>query len=227
PAGAVAQDEDVSVAKAADSGDEHRVREAARGLAGLAAGSAAREFSPHGLAFSEPAVITLPYDPFLVAAPRELKVHYWNAQRGTWEALASTVDEGARTISARVAHFSVYQVLAPANAFSTMADPEAGFAFRAIYAFPNPAVSGQTPTVHVAVGKADKVTVRFYDVAGTPVHEATLDAPSVVNDESGPHWAYEYAWRGHIPSGIYLYSVTAEKAGQAPIKRLGKLAVVR
>ena len=71
------------------------------------------------------------------------------------------------------------------------------------------------------------VTLRFYDVAGTPVHEATLDTPAVVNDEQGPQWAYEYAWAGHIPSGIYLYSVTAEKGGQAPIRRTGKLAVVR
>jgi hypothetical protein len=163
----------------------------------------------------------------LADAPRELKVHYWNPERGAWEALDSEVDEGARTVSARVGHFSVYQVLAPAGAFSTLADPESGFAFRAIYAFPNPAVGGQKPTVHVAVGRADKVTIRFYDVAGTPVHEATLDTPAIINDESGPHWAYEHVWQGHIPSGVYIYSVTAEKAGHAPIKRVGKLAVVR
>ncbi|MBI3297911.1 MAG: SMP-30/gluconolactonase/LRE family protein, partial [Elusimicrobia bacterium] len=101
------------------------------------------------------------------------------------------------------------------------------FALRSVYAFPNPAVGGARPTVHVAVGKADKVTLKFYDVAGTPVHEATLDTPAVVNDEQGPQWAYEYAWAGHIPSGVYLYSVLAEKGGQAPIRRVGKLAVVR
>ena len=108
-----------------------------------------------------------------------------------------------------------------------MADPEASFALRSVYVFPNPAVGGQKPTVHVAVGRADKVTLRFYDIAGTPVHEAALDTPSVINDESGPHLAYEYAWEGPIPSGVYLYVVTAEKAGHAPIKRVGKFAVVR
>ncbi|MBI5596276.1 MAG: T9SS type A sorting domain-containing protein [Elusimicrobia bacterium] len=114
------------------------------------------------------------------------------------------------------------------RAASLLADPEATFSLRSVYAFPNPAVGGQKPTIHVAVGKADRVTIRIYDIAGTPVHETTLDgSPSVVNDDSGAHFAYEYSWAGHIPSGVYLYTITAEKAGNAPIKRVGKLAVVR
>ncbi|MBI5596117.1 MAG: VCBS repeat-containing protein [Elusimicrobia bacterium] len=102
------------------------------------------------------------------------------------------------------------------------------FVLRDIYAFPNPAVRGQRPVLHAAVGIADKVTFRLYDIAGTPVHEATLDgAPQVIDDGSGPKYAYEHTWDGHIPSGVYLYVVTAEKSGHAPIKRVGKLAVVR
>lgn len=102
------------------------------------------------------------------------------------------------------------------------------FSLRSIYAFPNPAVAGQKPTIHVSVGVADKVTIRFYDISGQKVHEATIDSPpSQIDDGTGLHPAYEYAWEGHIPSGVYLYSVTAEKAGQASIRQSGKLAVVR
>lgn len=111
---------------------------------------------------------------------------------------------------------------APAGAL----DP--GFYLREVYSFPNPAVGGARPTLHVEVGVADRVTIRVYDIAGQPVHEATLDGPpAVINDGSGPQYAYEHAWEGHIPSGVYLYTVTAEKAGQGTIRKAGKLAVVR
>jgi len=102
------------------------------------------------------------------------------------------------------------------------------FSLRSIYAFPNPAVAGQKPTIHVSVGVADKVTFRFYDISGQLLHQATIDSPpSQIDDGTGAHPAYEYSWEGHIPSGVYLYSVTAEKAGQAPIRQSGKSAVVR
>jgi len=102
------------------------------------------------------------------------------------------------------------------------------FALRTIYVFPNPAVAGQKPTIHVSVGVADKVTFRFYDISGQQVRQATIDSPpSQIDDGTGVHPAYEYSWEGRIPSGVYLYSVTAEKAGQAPIRQAGKFAVVR
>lgn len=102
------------------------------------------------------------------------------------------------------------------------------FVMRDVYAFPNPAVRGQRPVLHASVGVADKVTFRIYDIAGTPVREGTIDsAPQIIDDGTGPKYAYEYVWDGHIPSGVYLYVVVAEKNGHAPIKRVGKLAVVR
>lgn len=102
------------------------------------------------------------------------------------------------------------------------------FKLRSIYAFPNPAVAGQKPTIHLSVGVADKVTFRFFDISGQQVHAATVDTPpSQIDDGTGVHPAYEFSWEGHIPSGVYLYSVTAEKAGQAPIRQTGKFAVVR
>ena len=55
----------------------------------------------------------------------------------------------------------------------------------------------------VAVGVADKVTIRIYDISGHQVSEATLDAPpALIDDGSGPQYAYEYSWEGHIPSGV-------------------------
>ncbi|MFH1726031.1 MAG: hypothetical protein ABII00_15595 [Elusimicrobiota bacterium] len=79
-----------------------------------------------------------------------------------------------------------------------------------------------------AAGIADKVTLRIYNVAGQQVHQATLEGtPAVVDDGSGAKYAYEYAWGGRIPSGVYLYTIEAEKSGEAGIWSSGKLAVVR
>lgn len=118
--------------------------------------------------------------------------------------------------------------VAPAAPVATPAATANDFQLRSIYAFPNPAVAGQKPTIHVSVGVADKVTFRFYDISGQQVRQATIDSPpSQIDDGTGVHPAYEYSWEGRIPSGVYLYSVTAEKAGQAPIKQAGKFAVVR
>ncbi|MBI5596812.1 MAG: hypothetical protein HY928_12035, partial [Elusimicrobia bacterium] len=101
PAGAVAQDLDISVAVAAEAGVAERAAQ------NLTAASAPREFGPHGQRFALPVTITLPYDPGLTSGlrPEELKIHYWNAEQGAWEALASRVDADARTVSAETLHF--------------------------------------------------------------------------------------------------------------------------
>ncbi|MFH1723208.1 MAG: PKD domain-containing protein [Elusimicrobiota bacterium] len=115
---------------------------------------------------------------------------------------------------------------ASAGAASGGADPS--FVLRDLYVFPNPAVGGAVPTIHVAVGIADKVTLRIYNIAGQQVHQATLEGtPPVIDDGSGPKYAYEYAWDGRIPSGVYLYTIVAEKSGEAGIRKAGKFAVVR
>ncbi|MFH1723780.1 MAG: T9SS type A sorting domain-containing protein [Elusimicrobiota bacterium] len=115
---------------------------------------------------------------------------------------------------------------AAANLSPEGADPT--FTLRDVYVFPNPAVGGAKPTVHIAVGIADKVTIRIYDIAGQQVHQATVDGvPPVINDGTGPKYAYEYAWEGRIPSGVYLYTIVAEKSGEASIRKAGKFAVVR
>jgi len=48
-----------------------------------------------------------------------------------------------------------------------------------------------------------------------------------VDDGQGMEYAYEYKWEGHIPSGVYLYTVEAEKSGHVPLRKAGKFSVVR
>ena len=106
------------------------------------------------------------------------------------------------------------------------ADPS--FLFRDLYVFPNPARAGAVPTIHLAVGVADRVILRIYDVSGQEVHKTTLfDQPSIINDGTGDKYAYEYAWVGRIASGIYLYVIEAEKQGFGTIRKTGKFGVVR
>ena len=189
----------------------------------LAEASEAVEFGPDGTRFTTPVTITLPYLAQGVAEDK-LKIHYWNPEKEEWEALDSTIDKENKLISAKTTHFSLYQVLAPSADMRAAADPEAAFTFRELYVFPNPARAGAKPTIHLAVGKADQVIIRIYNVAGQQVHEASLDsAPQVINMQ----YAYEYAWDGHIPSGVYFYVVEAKKGGQGSIRRTGKMAVVR
>ncbi|OGS65610.1 MAG: hypothetical protein A3J79_09240 [Elusimicrobia bacterium RIFOXYB2_FULL_62_6] len=107
--------------------------------------------------------------------------------------------------------------------------PSADAAFRLgeVYVFPNPAKAGARPVFHIETGIADSVKVLVYTVAGQIVHERALTGPpAALNDGNGFSYAYEYAWAGHIPSGVYYYLVEAAKAGQK-LKKTGKFAVVR
>jgi len=96
-----------------------------------------------------------------------------------------------------------------------------------VYVYPNPAKGGHVPTFHVEVGVADSVKITIYTVSGDVAHTYTATGmPSIINDGHGPEYAYEYAWRGHIPSGVYYYAIEAQKAGKK-LRKTGKFAVVR
>jgi hypothetical protein len=96
-----------------------------------------------------------------------------------------------------------------------------------VYVFPNPALRGAAPTLHIEVGVADRVKITIYTVSGRRAHETTLTGmPAALDDGDGLAYAYEYAWRGDIPSGVYYYSIEAEKGGQK-LRKSGKFAVVR
>ncbi len=92
-----------------------------------------------------------------------------------------------------------------------------------VYVYPDPAKGGKVPTFHIEVGTADSVKLKVYTVAGQLAHEATLTgSPQAV----GPAYAYEYAWTGRIASGVYYYTMEAERAGKK-LKAKGRFAVVR
>jgi len=96
-----------------------------------------------------------------------------------------------------------------------------------VYVYPNPAKGRQVPTFHAEVGIADSVKITVYTVSGDVAHDYTVTGqPDVVNDGNGPQYAYEYAWRGHIASGVYYFIAEAQKAGKK-LRKTGKFAVVR
>ena len=92
-----------------------------------------------------------------------------------------------------------------------------------VYVYPDPAKGGKVPTFHIEVGTADSVKLKVFTVAGQLAHEAALTGnPQAV----GLVYAYEYAWTGHIASGVYYYTVEAERAGKK-LKARGRFSVVR
>ena len=207
-------------------------RETARGKKTLAAAGPAVEFGPEGATFSKPVTLSLAYDPDrLPAGSKEddLQVHYWNAGAGEWEALASVVDKPARKVRAQTGHFSLYQVLTGAGPAAGPNIP--GLAFDQVYAFPNPARRGAAPTLHIEASQADRLELRIYDIAGELVHSAEQSGPAPsVDDGSGRGAvpAFEYAWDASgAGSGIYIFVVTAHKAGAGSIRTSGKLALIR
>ena len=104
---------------------------------------------------------------------------------------------------------------------------DASFKLGEVYSFPNPAKK-TNPTFHIEVGIADKVQLYIYDVSGSLIHEAIINGlPQIIDDGQGPQYAYEYMWNtSTIASGVYLYSIKAEKSGKI-LRKNGKCAVIK
>ncbi|OGR44564.1 MAG: hypothetical protein A2X35_00440 [Elusimicrobia bacterium GWA2_61_42] len=189
---------------------------------GLAAASESFEFGPHGEAFAKPVTISLPYNAAGLPAGADennLKVAYWNQAAGEWEVLPSVVSKADKLVSADVAHFSVYQVVSEAV---PTAAPQA-FALGEVYVFPNPALAGARPKLHIAASAGDKAAVKVYSVSGRLVYETNYaGAPAPVAGAQ----AYELELAGEFTSGIYYY-LAEVSSGAAKLKKSGKFAVVR
>lgn len=111
-----------------------------------------------------------------------------------------------------------------------MAAVSAAFGLVDIYAFPNPARGGHSATIRVQVGLADSVDVDIYDVAGRQVNSGSVLSPSILDDNNGkvPQYTFDYVWdTSGVGSGVYVYAVTAKKAGAGPIRKQGKVGVIR
>lgn len=115
----------------------------------------------------------------------------------------------------------------PAAGTEAAQAPSADAAFKLgdAFGYPNPAVAGQNPTLHMECGIADSLEVKIYDVSGNLVHQAKVEQqPQVV----GGKYAYEYSWDASgAASGVYACVMVARKSGEADIKVTKKLAVVR
>lgn len=135
--------------------------------------------------------------------------------------------KGRSAAAERVKRAAVAPKAEPGSAPSAAVGPSAEFKLREVYVFPNPAKRGKVPVFHIEVGIADTVKITVYTVAGEEAHRYTLaGTPAVIEDGNGTDYAYEYAWQGHIPSGVYYYVVEAEKAGRK-LRKTGKFAVIR
>jgi len=107
---------------------------------------------------------------------------------------------------------------------------DAGFRLVEVYAFPNPARGSQAVTIRVQVGLADSVDVSVYDISGKQVHSGSVLSPQILDDGNGkgPQYTFDYSWNtSGAGSGVYIYSVTARKAGSSPISKRGKVGVIR
>jgi hypothetical protein len=218
PSGALAEDTVLTMAQGrVDESPDSPALKAQQSAAIVPAGPPV-EFGPEGTVFAVPVSLEFPY--FISARQDEESVRlcYWDGSR--WEPVPAEVDKGDKIVRAKTDHFSLYQVMAAAPAV-----PAAGsdFAMREIFVFPNPAKAGAKPRLHIEVGFADLVLIRIYNVAGQMVHQAELSgSPQLI----GSQYAYEYAWEGGIPSGVYFYAVEARKGGDT-LRKVGKFAVVR
>jgi hypothetical protein len=230
PPDALPQNLDVTVSRA-DATDDAARRAAADGC-GLAEASSPVDFGPEGTVFDRPVTITIPYDPVLVASrglnESALTIGYWNPRLSRWEELPSTADPVQKIVSARTTHFSVYEVL---GGGARVAAADASFGFKAAYAFPNPSRGGAAVTFRVQPGLADSVEVRVYDLSGRRVHSSSDFRSLGAYDDgngSGAQYTYDHVWDvSGVASGVYAYVVVVRKAGQADIRKTGKVAVVK
>jgi hypothetical protein len=223
PGHALDQDVVISIKKGASSRSQVQALDKAK----LASAGAAMEFGPEGTRFSSPALIELPYDAAgMGLAERAVKVHYWDPGLKDWVAVASEVDLVHKRVRARTDHFSLYQPMVLAD---LLVQAEESFGLKELYAFPNPA-KRTNPCIRLQTGLADSAKVEIYDSAGALVHKASFGPPRVLDDGNGkgPQWTFDYVWDvSGKGSGVYLYAVTASKAGYRDIKTTKKLAVLK
>jgi hypothetical protein len=196
----------------------------------MAAAGEPVQFGPESLRFAVPVTIELPYDPASILLGKDglVAVHYWDPAAKTWTALPSEVDTLHHRVRARTDHFSLYQPLVPGSA--SPASATTAFGLIDVYAFPNPSRGRQGVTIRAQVGLADQVDVSIYDVTGRQVNSGSVLSPNILDDNNGkgPQYTFDYPWdTSGAGSGVYIYLVTAKTAGAGPIRKQGKVGVIK
>ncbi|MBK8575562.1 MAG: T9SS type A sorting domain-containing protein [Elusimicrobia bacterium] len=90
------------------------------------------------------------------------------------------------------------------------------------YCYPNPAVGGATPVVHVEGVQLDTLEVKIFDTSGHLVEKGALIPLSITGDKT----SYEFVWTGPISSGIY-FGLVQGKSNDTSFRSHLKIAVVR
>jgi hypothetical protein len=166
------------------------------------------------------ATLTLPYDATLIppyANVNRVAMAYFNASTNMWE-IVNNVTLGNGVLSARVTHFSPYApVLQQYDATPYLRD---------VYAFPNPAIGGQTPIIRVMPGIVDSIDISIFDAAGRKINSTTMGG-SPTGTTTGGEYYYDYHWTASKASGIYFAVIHAHALDGTTIKGRTKLAVIK
>jgi hypothetical protein len=223
-------DTSVSIDRGELSGTDNDAREKARLASALGDMGAPIEFGPTGTQFRAPVTIELPYDLASVPPGREpeLAIHYWDPAANAWTALPTVVDMVLHRLRAQTDHFSLYQPLL--SGMYPAAVAPAAFTLVDVYAFPNPSRNNHIVTIRSQVGLADDVSIHIYDISGRLVNSGSVSSPQILDDGNGKgsQYTYDYVWdTGGVGSGVYMFAVTAKKAGSSPIRKTGKVGVIK
>jgi outer membrane protein assembly factor BamB len=161
-----------------------------------------------------------------------LKVYFFSESKGEWvcagtlsapvqvsaAGTAVSLAQNQKSVSVEVDHFTLFGLFQEQTVSSTLQIGE-------MYAYPNPARGKEQPTLHIKVGKADRLEIRIYDISGDMIHSIDINSPPSIIDGK---YAYEYHWdTSSVPSGIYIFSVQAHKDGQGSVKDKGKIALIK
>ena len=142
---------------------------------------------------------------------------YYQYAPGDWRRAQNQRMINDRALYVVPSFFAYYQVFAAAANLP--------FDFGQVYVYPNPAHGAESPTLHVEVGMADRVSTRIYDVSGDLVFEGRLEGSPTVQDGIA---AYEiHLHSADFRSGVYVGVVTAERAGKDTIRRQYRFTIVK
>lgn len=110
------------------------------------------------------------------------------------------------------------------KALRAVEEAEEGFSLLAAYAFPVPA-KGVNPTIRLQTrGTADSAQITILNRFQEPVFRGTAGPPQRIDGR----WTHDFIWNASgARTGIYIFRITARRAGYPDISAVGKLAVIR
>jgi len=142
---------------------------------------------------------------------------FYRYRAGDWRKVANQRFIDQRALYVIPSFFGYYQVFAAANNLP--------FSFGEVYVYPNPTRGGETPTLRVELGAAERVSTRIYDVSGDVVFEGRIDQQPIVSDGK---IAYELPLNKNLfKAGVYIGVVTAERTGRETIRRQYRFTVIK